>query len=79
MALQRRSRRVLQALIAKLGISTSAPHQANSDTRRRRDVARSSQKGAEPTPAIPQAFVDLLARDIPGRERVVNTARITLD
>jgi tripartite-type tricarboxylate transporter receptor subunit TctC len=40
---------------------------------------RLASEGAEPTPATPKAFGDLIAREIPRWERVVHNARIKLD
>jgi len=41
--------------------------------------ARLAAEGAEATPATPQAFGQLIAREIPRWERVIKSARITLD
>jgi len=41
--------------------------------------ARLSAEGAEPTPAMPHAFGELIARELPRWERVIRSARITLD
>jgi tripartite-type tricarboxylate transporter receptor subunit TctC len=41
--------------------------------------ARLAAEGAEPTPATPQAFGALIAREIPRWEKVVRNARITSD
>jgi tripartite-type tricarboxylate transporter receptor subunit TctC len=41
--------------------------------------ARLAAEGAEATPATPQAFGQLIAREIPRWARVVKAARITLD
>jgi tripartite-type tricarboxylate transporter receptor subunit TctC len=41
--------------------------------------SRLAAEGAEATPATPQVFGQLIAREIPRWERVVKTARVTLD
>lgn len=41
--------------------------------------ARLAAEGAEPTPATPQAFGQLIAKEIPRWERVVKAARISAD
>ncbi|TFY97723.1 Bug family tripartite tricarboxylate transporter substrate binding protein [Ramlibacter humi] len=41
--------------------------------------SRLASEGAEPTPATPQAFGELIAREIPRWGRVVKAAKITLD
>ena len=41
--------------------------------------ARLAAEGAEPTPATPQAFAQLVAREIPRWDKVVKAARIRLD
>jgi len=40
---------------------------------------RFANEGAEPTPATPQAFGQLIAREIPRWDKVVKAARIHLD
>ena len=41
--------------------------------------ARLAAEGAEPTPASPQVFGQLIAKEIPRWERVIKNAHITLD
>jgi tripartite-type tricarboxylate transporter receptor subunit TctC len=41
--------------------------------------ARMANEGADPTPATPQAFGQLIAREIPRWARVVKSAQIHFD